>query len=105
MQQNIFLVRFSARYFFTGRQDGQPTGVMIPSMATFMTYDCAIQVVKALRSLGHEDAVVCNTRGQIVMPEDLCIQDDICEKEFRTAWGSEHTAEDPSARQEVSARQ
>jgi hypothetical protein len=105
MQQDIFLVRFSARYFFTGRLDGQPQGVMIPSMAKFLTYDCAIRVIAALRSFGYGDAIVCNTRGQIVMPEDLCIQDDPCQEEFQTVWGSEHAAERPSALQEASARQ
>ena len=97
MQQDTFIVRFSARYFFLGRKDGAPTATMIPSIARFLSYDCAILVVRALRSLGYGDAVVCTTRGQIAMPEDLCVQDQPCQDEFEAAWGCDSDEEEPEA--------
>jgi hypothetical protein len=91
MQSDIFLVRFSDRYFFIERQDSKPIGTMIPSLATFLSYECAIQIIKALRSLGYDDAVVCTSRGHVAMPEDLCIHDDVCHEEFQAAWGDDET--------------
>ena len=93
MQQDTFLVRFSGRYYFISRIDGKPAGTMIPSMARFLTYEAAIQVVRALRALGFEDSVVCTTRGWVAMPEDLYIQDRTVEEEFLAAWGPEPTQE------------
>jgi hypothetical protein len=98
---DTFIVRFSDNYFFTGRQDGNPAGVLSPSMAKFLTYDGAILIVQALHQLGYEDAVVCTTRGWVVMPEDFQQEDSSAEEEFLTAWGAEPTVEVISALEET----
>jgi hypothetical protein len=84
---DTFVVRFSERFYFVRLTDqGEPQGAFFPTQATFMSFSCGVQVVKALRQLGFLDAVVATPKGLPCLPED-CNEDSPAE-EFEKVWGS-----------------
>ncbi len=94
----IFTVRFSARYFYVGRDPlQQPLGTFFQSAAWMMSYPVALEVVKNLRDLGYADAIVCTSAGRPARPEHIDAAADDLETvanartsdEYLRVWGSD----------------
>jgi len=64
LQNPLFLVRFSERYFFTRRDESGPRGSIYPSAGTHLAYNDADEICRRTRDSGYPDAVVTDRLGR-----------------------------------------
>lgn len=97
-QQQDYVVRFAAKYFFVGRdEEGRPTGTEYPSFARLLTYRTALEIARSLRTLEYPDAVVCTIYGTPALPEDVAAPSEAATEssEFKSAWGLTEDSQPP----------